>query len=230
MRLFCFPYSGGGASIFRLWPEGLPEEIEVCAIQLAGHETRLREPLFDHLTPLVQALTQAISPYLDKPFAFFGHSLGALVCFELTRQLRRQNLSTPMRMFISARRAPQIPEPGLPTHQLPEAKFVNKLRSLSGTPEGVLRDPELMQLFLPILRADFAIIETFVYHAEEKLACPISAFGGWQDNETSHVEIAAWREQTSGPFELHMFPGDHFFLHSARAQILQYIAQDLLAS
>jgi medium-chain acyl-[acyl-carrier-protein] hydrolase len=106
---------------------------------------------------------------------------------------------------------------------------VSKLRSLSGTPEGVLRDPELMQLFLPILRADFAIVETYTYNAGEKLACPISAFGGLQDSETSREEIAAWHEQTSGSFELRMLPGDHFFLHSARAQILQYIAQDLLA-
>jgi medium-chain acyl-[acyl-carrier-protein] hydrolase len=229
VRLFCFPYSGGGASIFRLWPQGLPEEIEVCSIQLAGHESRLREPLFTRLTPLVQALTQAISPYLNMPFAFFGHSLGALVSFELARQFHRQALPAPVHLFVSGRRAPQFPEPGPPTHQLPDAQFVSKLRRLSGTPEGVLQDAELMQLFLPILRADFAIIETFVYSAGAKLACPISAFGGLQDSETSREDIAGWREQTSGPFELRMLPGDHFFLHSARAQVLQHIAQDLLA-
>jgi medium-chain acyl-[acyl-carrier-protein] hydrolase len=164
---------------------------------------------------------------LDVPFALFGHSLGALVSFELARQLRKLGLPDLVHLFVSGHRAPQIPRPGPLTHQWPDAEFVAELRRLNGTPEEVLQHAELMALLLPVLRADFAIIETYSGSDEEALDCPISAFGGLQDSEASYDEVAAWREQTRGLFKVRMLPGDHFFLHSARAQILRAISQDL---
>jgi len=152
-----------------------------------------------------------------------------LVSFELARQLCRLGLPAPVHMFVSGGRSPSISSPNPPYHQLPNAEFMVELRRLNGTPEAVLQNAELMQLFLPILRADFAIMETYSYTIEELLDAPISAFCGRKDNEVSCDEVSAWREQTRGRFELHVLPGDHFFLHSTvLPQILQIVAQSLL--
>lgn len=227
LRLFCFPYAGSGASIFRTWSNNLPAEIEVRPVQLPGRESRLAEPPFTRLSPLVQTLTYVLRPYLNMPFAFFGHSMGALISFELARHLRRQHGLGPGYLFVSGSRAPQIPDPDPPIHQLPESAFMEELRGLHGTLEPILQNAELMQLLLPVLRADFAVCETYVYVTEDPLACPISAFGGLQDCEVSCNDLAAWRDQTYSFFTLRMLPGDHFFLHSAQAPLLQAISRDL---
>lgn len=228
LRLFCFPYAGGAASIFRTWSDDLPRDVEACLIQPPGRESRLGEPPFTRLSPLVHSLVQAIRPCLNLPFAFFGHSMGATINFELTRQLRKRNDLGPVHLFVSGSRAPQIPRRDPPIHQLPEAEFVEELRGFNGTPEAVLQNTELMQLFLPILRADFAVHEMYVYTADAPLDCSISAFGGLQDDEVSHDDLVAWRDQTRSAFTLRMFPGDHFFLHSARTLLLQALSQDLV--
>ncbi len=227
LRLFCFPYAGGGASSFRSWPDDLPANIEVSPVQLPGRENRIGESLFTQLSPLIQTLAQVLRPYIDIPFAFFGHSLGALISFELVRQLRWQKSPMPMHLFISGRYAPQIPNPNPPIYQLPDILFAEELRWYNGTPEVVLQNPELMELFLPILRADFTINETYVYAPESPLSCPISTFGGLQDKEVSRSDLAAWREQTNGTFSLCMFPGDHFFLQKERYALLQAISDSL---
>jgi medium-chain acyl-[acyl-carrier-protein] hydrolase len=227
LRLFCFPYAGGGALIFRTWADGLPADVEVCPIQLPGRGTRLMEPLFTQLSPLIQALAQALLPLLDKPFAFFGHSLGALVSFELARQLRRQYGVQPVRLFVSAGRAPQLPHRGLPVHTLPEGDFLAELRRLNGTPRAVLEHEELMQIALPVLRADFAVYETYVYSTELPLNCPISTFGGLRDRTVSQSDLEAWREQTRSSFSLQMFPGDHFFLNTTQPLLLRVLSQEL---
>lgn len=227
LRLFCFPYAGSGASIFRTWPDGLPSDVEVCPVQFPGRGTRLMETPFTELSPLVEALAQALVPLLDKPFAFFGHSLGALVGFELARQLRRQSGVQPVHLFVSADRAPQIPHRDRPIHALPEGEFLVELRRLNGIPGKVLEEAELMQIMLPILRADFAVYETYVYTTELPLGCPISAFGGLQDHRVSRGDLEAWRGQTSASFSLRMFPGDHFFLNTAQSLLLEALSQEL---
>ncbi len=227
LRLFCFHYAGGGASVFRGWRDSLPQSVEVCAIELPGRGMRLRESPFTQLEPLVQHLASTLLPYLDKPFAFFGHSMGGLVSFELTRLLRREYRVSPVHLFVSGYRAPQVPDPDPPIHALPESEFLRELRRFNGTPEAVLENAELMQLLLPTLRADFAVIETYAYTPETPLDCPITAFGGLQDREASCDELEAWREQTNASFVLKMFPGDHFFLHSAGSLLLQDLYQKL---
>ena len=227
LRLFCFHYAGGGASVFRTWSDSLPESVEVCAIELPGRGMRLRESPFTQLEPLVQHLASTLLPYLDKPFAFFGHSMGGLVSFELTRLLRTEYGVSPVHLFVSGHRAPQVPDPDPPIHTLPESEFLQELRRFNGTPEAVLKNAELMQLLLPTLRADFAVIETYAYTPETPLDCPITAFGGLQDREASCNELEAWREQTNASFVLKMFPGDHFFLHSAGSLLLQDLHQKL---
>jgi medium-chain acyl-[acyl-carrier-protein] hydrolase len=185
------------------------------------------EMLFTRLAPLVRALAQGLAPLLDKPFGFFGHSLGALVAFELTRQLRRQSGPQPVHLLVSAARAPQMPRKDRPIHALPEEEFLGELHRLNGIPGKVLEDTELMQFMLPILRADFAVFETYQYSAEPPLGCALAGFGGLQDRRVSSEDIEAWRDQTSASFSLRMFPGDHFFLNAAQPLLLQQIAQEL---
>lgn len=227
LRLFCLPYAGGSASIFRTWPAFLPAAIELCAIQPPGREARVSEPSLTEIAPLVQLLTQAILPYCTLPFAVFGHSLGALMSFELIRQLRREQRRGPLKLFVSGHSAPQLADPDLSIYQLPDSEFIQEVRRYNGIPQEVLRHEELMQLLLPVLRADFAMHETYAYVAEEPLDCPIAAFGGVQDPEVSRDQLTAWQAQTHQVFTLRMLPGDHFFIHSARTLLLQMLTQEL---
>lgn len=227
LRLFFLPYAGGGASVFRTWSPDLPPDIDVCPVQLPGRESLIGSPPLDRLPVLVDALAREIRPYLDVPFALFGHSMGALVSFELARRLRRENLPGPVRLFVSGHRAPQLPARRAPIHHLPEDRFVDELARLNGTPREVLRNAELRQLMVPVLRADFAACETYQYLNEEPLDCPIEAFGGLRDNAVEQEELGAWRKQTLNSFSLRMFPGDHFFVHSSRMQIIEAITQGL---
>jgi medium-chain acyl-[acyl-carrier-protein] hydrolase len=228
MRLFCLPYAGAGASTFRTWSSHLPQSVEVCRIQLPGRENRLRDPPFTRISPLVKVLAQVIEPYLSLPYAFFGHSVGALVAFELARQQRRLHRLGPAHLFVSGRRAPQILDRDPPMHQLPDGEFVREIgRRFDGIPEAVRQDAELMNVLRPMLRADIEIDETYVYPEEEPLASAVSAFGGLQDPKVSRDDLAAWCKQTCGAFSQRMFPGNHFFLQSAQALLLQAIAQDL---
>lgn len=229
LRMFCFPYAGAGASIFRNWQSKLLPNTEVCAIQLPGREARLGEPLFTELSPLVETLAKALLPYLDLPFIFFGHSMGALVSFEVARLLRKKYYKSPKHLFVSGRRAPQIIKRNPPIHQLPAHLFIEELRHYNGTPEVVLQSSELLSLFLPILRADFTINDTYIYTDDAPLDCPISAFGGLQDSGVTCDDIAAWHRQTSSCFLMHMFPGDHFFLKHEYDGLLSLIHRELSA-
>lgn len=226
MRLFCFPYAGGGASAYRAWAAHAPETLEVCPVQLPGRENRLREPLYTRLPALVASLHEVIRPFLDRPFAFFGHSLGAIIAFELARELRRRGGELPQQLFVSARLAPQDADPEPPMYVLPDDEFRAQLRKLSGTPEAILQNEELMAMLLPILRADFAINEAYVYAEEPPLSCPISAFGGHSDPKVSQGELERWHAQTSGSFSLRMQPGNHFFINSDPKRVVGAIAQD----
>ena len=205
----------------------MPADVEVCPVQYPGRGTRLKETPFTRLSPLVEALAEALAPLLDKPFAIFGHSMGALAGFELARQLRGQSGIRPVRFFVSADRAPQIPPRDRPIHALSEDDFLAELRRLKGIPGIVLEDAELMQLMLPIVRADVAAYETYVYATESPLDFPISAFGGLEDRRVNRADLEAWREQTSASFSLRTFPGDHFFLNTTQPLILQLLSQEL---
>lgn len=226
LRLFCFSYAGGGASVFRSWADFLPQEVEVCAIQLPGREYRIGEPAYRRLGPLVQALSEAIAPYLDRPFAFFGHSMGALVSFELARHLRRTQQRQPICLFLAAYRAPQLPNPNIKIYHLPQEVFKVVLRA-EGIPEMVLQNDELMQAMLPTLRADFELCDTYEYQEEAPLWCPISIFGGQEDVRISMSDLEAWSIHSDVAWSLTMLPGSHFFLHSAQDLLLAALSQNL---
>lgn len=226
LRLFCFSYAGGGASVFRLWAGGLPCGIEVCAIQLPGRENRIAEPLISAMDELIPLLCDALIAHFDLPFIFFGHSTGALSAFALSRELRRRKAPLPLHLLISGSRAPHIPEQN-PLHQLPEEEFLKQLRRFGGTPEAVLQSEDLMQMYIPILRADFALEEAYHYTVEPPLDIPISVFGGTMDKEAAPDVLDPWAMHTSKKFTLEMIEGDHFFLHSARDVLLRLLSKVL---
>jgi medium-chain acyl-[acyl-carrier-protein] hydrolase len=230
LRLFCFPYAGGGATLFRPWHHQLPPQVEVCAIQLPGREDRIKEPPFTQILPLVKVLASVLRPYNDIPFAFFGHSMGALISFELAHQLRVQQQPIPTHLFLSARRAPQIPDRNPFLHTLPEREFLQELRNLNGTPIGVLENPELLQLVLPLLRADFSVCGTYIYQDRSPLSCPISVFGGTDDLHETGNYLKAWNIHTNSTFSLTMIPGNHFFLQTNPSILLELLTQELLSN
>jgi len=228
LRLFCFPYSGAAASIYYPWSAVLPSVIEVCPIQYPGHGTRVGEPLITNLTELVRQAYQALQPYLDKPFAFFGHSMGALASFELARYLSNSGNPIPVYLFVSGHNAPQFPDKADRIYDLPDQAFVDRIRKFNGTPEDVLANEELRELIIPILRTDFMLSETYVFQPMPPLSCPICACGGLQDDYTTREGLAAWQEQSSLTCSVRMFPGDHFYINESRIMLLQVIARELI--
>jgi len=227
LRLICVPYAGGGVSIFHKWAGSLPPDVQVCAIQLPGRDSQLRVPPFTRVLPLVEVLVKALDPFLDLPFALFGHSMGGVIIFELARALRKKQLR-PTHFFVSACRAPQRPEPKFPLHRLPEDALLLELRErYNGIPDLVLQEPDLLKMFLAILRADFELTETYQDQGGESFDFPISAFGGLEDVEVSREDLEAWQDQTRNAFRLHMFPGNHFFINTARPALLRALNQEL---
>jgi len=225
--LVCFAHSGAGASTFTPWATVLPPAIEVCAVQLPGRETRLAELPFTRLEPLLSALLDAIGPQLaGRAYAFFGHSMGALVSFELARRLQAQGAG-PVHLFVSGHPAPHLPDREPPIHALPEDQFLARLRQLNGTPPEVLEHPELRALLIPLLRADFAVCDHYTFTPGERLTCSLSAFGGLQDPHARRDELEAWRVHTCATFAVRLFPGDHFYLNSARPLLLRMVAREL---
>ena len=229
LRLFCFPYAGGRAAIFRSRHKLLPDTVELCAFQLPGHGNRMRESPSANASDLASEISAVFPRYLDKPFAIFGHSVGALIGFELARHLRSDHGVEPAHLFASGRGAPQVPETEDFTHKLPDDEFIEELRRLNGTPEDALQHPELMKMIIPVLRAGFEMSQTYEYKEQPPLSCPITVFGGIKDTDVTRESLSAWQEQTSSGFTLRMLPGTHFFLHEYERELLQMISQDLHA-
>jgi medium-chain acyl-[acyl-carrier-protein] hydrolase len=229
LRLFCLPYAGGGAAVYRRWPEDLPGDVEIVALQLPGRERRIAERPCTDMTEVVSEVCHAIAPLLDRPFALFGHSMGAIIVFETARRLSASHGLQPMRLFVSGRRAPHLPARKAPIHHLPHDEFLAEIRELKGTPAEVLANADLMELMTPMLRADFRMIETYRHAPAQPLACDLIAFGGETDDEVNRDEVAAWRSATSGRFRMEMLPGDHFFLNSQRARLMPLLSEELAA-
>lgn len=227
VRLFCLPYAGGGASAFRTWADKLPDFIEIYPVQLPGREMRIRETPLTRMSSLVHALADAVDPLLNRPFAFFGHSMGAMICWELACELRRRHGIEPAQLFVSGRRAPQVPDNDPPLHDMQTSELLQALRRFSGIPEDFYEHAELVELKLPVLRADFELCEKYVYRPEPPLNCPITAFGGLEDLDESREMLERWGNRTSKVFKLRMLPGDHFFLHSSEALLLQLLFEEL---
>ena len=228
VRLFCFPYAGSTTVVYRPWVDWLPPFVELMAIEYPGHGKRLREKPFHKIPDLVQPLTQAILPLLNRPYAFFGHSMGALVAYEVIRQLQQLGTALPIHLFVSGRSAPHIPETvEPPLYTLPDEEFKQKLREFNGTPEEILNHDELMELLLPILRCDFEACETYKHIPGDPLPIPISALGGLSDESVPPDHIRAWQSHTSKQFRFHFFPDGHFFIHSHLKEVVHIVVREL---
>jgi surfactin synthase thioesterase subunit/glycosyltransferase involved in cell wall biosynthesis len=221
LRLFCFPHAGGSAGTFQGWAEQLPHTISV---------TPIRAPRRHDMAELVAWLADKMEPYLDAPFAFFGHSMGAVVAFELARLLRRCQKPLPSVLAVSGARAPQCRRGHVPPPDPSEAEFVRELRRLEGMPQEVFSDPALLHAILPAVRADAAIYRRYVYAEEPPLDCPIRAYGGVDDPHVRREHLEAWVEQTTATFAVRLFPGGHFYLQTARPRLLHALARDLPVS
>lgn len=229
LRLFCFPYAGAGASIYRSWVGRLGPDVDVCPVQLPGRETRMHERPFTKVGPLVDALTEGLSPLLDLPFALFGHSMGALIGFELARKLRDGGGPQPSHLFVSARRAPHLPDRFPSLCGLPDDRFVAMVKQrYDGIPHAVLECDDLLALLLPRLRADIELLDTCTYEPQPPLACPISVFGGSEDSTVDIAELEAWKPHTTArELRLRLLVGGHLFLQEQRDALLSAVSEDL---
>jgi medium-chain acyl-[acyl-carrier-protein] hydrolase len=227
--LFCFPYSGGGASIYRTWNSALAPDVELCAVQLPGRENRFKEPAATEMSELVRQVAEGIGPLLDRPFALFGHSFGALVSFELCHKLQSVGVRSE-HLFVSGRQAPHLVYPRPPIHELGDEAFCDEMRRLNGTPEHVLSNPALLALAVRIVRADYTVCETYTLPVGRPLLqCAVTALGGTEDPETTPDAVEGWALQTEGDFQARMLPGDHFFIHSQEADVLAALSDRVRA-
>jgi surfactin synthase thioesterase subunit len=226
LRLFCLPYAGGNSTIFRGWQQAMPDGVEVCPIHLPGRGSRFQEPSLKRIDAIVQNLAPALVPHLSRPFAIFGHSMGALIAFELARHLRSSYSLEPARLFVSAWRSPEIAI-ARKEYELPDEQFISVLRRFNGTPDEILENAEALELLLPILRADFEVTQTYVYRADTPLDCPIRAFAGLNDLSPTAALMRPWKQHTTSSFSMSILPGDHFFITTSRSQLLTIIAHDL---
>jgi medium-chain acyl-[acyl-carrier-protein] hydrolase len=229
-RFFCLPHSGSGASQFFSWQKSLPPVLDICPVQLPGRENRLREAPLTQIHQIAEILAGELKPYLDRPYILYGYSVGALIAFELARELRRQNIDPAISLFALARPAPHLVQTRHPLHQLPDKMFLAELtRRFNGMSPLILQDRELMELLLPTLRADVTALETYIYQPEAPLDCSIRAFGGSLDSTTTEDELQAWRLHTKSSFNLEILPGDHFFIRSNQQSIFQAISKEIPA-
>jgi len=229
LRLFCFPYAGGTSQVFRKWQRHFPPEVDICLVHLPGRGKRIGERPRTRLKPLVEEIADAMHGQLQQAFALFGHSMGALISFELSRELRRRHGITPRQLFLSGHRAPHATKADPPTFNLPHDDFMLELKRLNGTPRELLDDAETRELFLPLLRADFEVVDTYQYLPEEALSCPLTIYSGLQDPKVQISSLQAWRELTSGSCNIKMFPGDHFFIHSCGMDFVHTLRRDVLS-
>lgn len=229
VRLFCFPYAGAGAAVYRDWSTWLPADIEVAAVQLPGREWRIQEPLLDNLGALAADALAAIEPRLDKPFALLGSSMGGTLIFELARLLRRQNLPAPVCLLPLAVGAPQTPESRL-FHQLSDADLIAELREFGVMADEFVSNAELVDLALPILRADCVAHETNPYIAEPPFDFPIWVYGGMADDTVDRERLEAWSVQTTGECRVHMLDGGHLFMDDKPDMLMQSLARRIYQS
>ncbi len=221
-RLICIHHAGGGASAYRGWQRLCPEDMELIPIQLPGRENRFREPVYDDAGLVGPILARALSSLVDRPVAVFGHSLGALLAFELACGL--QSLGLPLsHLFVSSRWAPHAPPGREPMHALPKAAFRQRLREFGGTPDSILGHEELMSIFDPVLRADLKMNETYACRWTETLGCPITAFAAEGDPWVPPERMRDWARWTAGRFEVETVPGDHFHFRADPGRIVRSI-------
>lgn len=227
LRLYCLPYAGGSAGLYRSWAEYLPPDIMLYGVEYPGRGRRISEPPLGRIDILAHQLADALAEALDGPYALFGHSMGALAAFEISHQLAARCVPPPVLLAVSGHGAPSLPSTDEPVHASPDHEFLARLRKLNATPPEVLELPELLELVMPMLRADFCAAETYVPAKRPKLDIPIVAYGGLLDHDVGKDQLLAWADETTARCTVRMFPGDHFFLRTAPDKVVATLVRDL---
>lgn len=223
LRLVCFAYAGGSSATYLPWLKLLHPDVELVVCQLPGRGTRLFEDPYDQIEPLVQDLCKAIHPLCDMPLVFFGHSMGSKVAYELCLAMQANNLPLPVHFIASAAAAPFHIRRKAPIHDLPEKEFIAALSKLNGTPQQVLNNPELMALFLPALRADFKLVETYINPSRTIVPTRLTLMGGVMDETVSPSELADWNKLFTLTSKIRWFEGDHFYINHKTFAVLQQL-------
>ena len=226
-RLFCFPYAGGTPQVFSRWVNYLPKDVELIAIRLPGRENLIGVPPYQDWETLLFDIEELIIPFLDKPYALFGHSFGGRIVFEMGLRLQRQRLACPEHVYISGCSSPENPCQRPYLHELSEQEFKQKLLTMAGTPEEILKNKALMKLLEPTIRADMRLSELWRFSGEEKLNVPLTIFCGLQDEIDPPAKMDSWRKYTSRKFSCHLFNGGHFFLNHFQSQLAHIVVSDL---
>ncbi len=229
IKLFCFPYAGGSAAAYNKWRQYLDKHIELRTVELAGRGRRIYDPLYRSIEEAVEDVYHMISAELAKePYAFFGHSMGGIIAYELAYKIRNNNLPEPVHIFFSGRGAPNVPDEDEEIwHTLPDDEFKEKILELGGTPKEFFEHPELIEVLLPMLRTDFRIAETYQHDGEVKpLDYDITVFIG-KEEEVTAEQMHGWREHTKKVCTIHYFAGEHFFIHEETEQLVKVINNTL---
>lgn len=227
LRLLCFSYAGAGANVFAPWKDLLGTDIDLIACQLPGRESRFRDPPFQRMSDALDELEPALAPLIDQPYAMFGHSMGALLAFELTRRIEAAGLRRPERLIVSGRRAPDLPSEPIHFADQCDEEFVGELRRMGGTPQELLDNPDILAALLPMIRADFRVCESYTYAPGAKLATPITAYGAHGDCDVGLEGVKGWSRFSIRPFTHRMFGGSHFFLNEDRGALIRCMLKDL---
>ncbi|MGW7268666.1 thioesterase II family protein [Streptomyces sp. NPDC054842] len=230
-RLVCFPHAGGSATAFKDLPHALPGHVDVVSVQYPGRQDRYREEPFTALTALAEAVAEELAGELAaggaRPYALFGHSMGSLVAFETARLLARDGLPGPQRLFVSGRGAPDTPN-DIPYHLYDDADVLADVRRLGGTDQAMLEDPDILELVMPALRADYGALGTYQWQAGEPITAPVTALIGDSDPMVSERQARTWAAHTTGAFDLKVFPGGHFYLFDHLAEVAAALTEGLL--
>lgn len=229
VRLLCLPHAGGAASAYALWHHTVPSPVEVWAVQLPGRENRLREAAYTDWSPLIRELADAVWAIAGAPLLCFGHSMGALMAFELARELRQRHRYSFQALLLSGHGAAHLPPKSEAIHHLPDDAFIQKVAAFEGLPDALTHSTDFREVWLPSLRADFTLCERYRYIDQAPLNCPIVALGGVQDGHVRPSDLRAWSVHTQGAFRMHMFPGGHFYLHEQRERFMQTLSMELAA-
>jgi surfactin synthase thioesterase subunit len=228
VRLLCFAHAGGSALVFHKWPEKFPSMVQVCAVQLPGRERRLNEPFITRMPELMDEISRALLPWLDRPVALLGHSLGAKIAFEFARRVRAHPGAPEIaHLFVSGSRAPHMRSQEMPIYNLPDGKFLERLRSFGGTPQEILSDPDVMQFLVPRLRSDFELDDNYTFEPGERLRCPITAWAGDSDDLAPASVVESWAEHTTGTFHCRILKGSHFAFYKWESEVIMRVRQAL---